>query len=116
MKMKLLIAIVDNEITDKIIDAAREAGATGATIVSNARGEGLKVEKTFFGLDMTGQRDIVLFLVVAERARRILEAIETGGRLLEDRSMGLALQIDIEDAVGLRGQLSAMQDEIKDEV
>ncbi|WP_425403321.1 P-II family nitrogen regulator [Hwanghaeella sp.] len=116
MKMKLLIAIVDNEVTDDIIEAAREAGATGATIISSAHGEGLKVEKTFFGLDLSGQRDVVLFLVVAERARRILEAVEKGGRLLEDRNMGLALQIDIEDAVGLRGQLAAMADEIKDEV
>ena len=116
MKMKLLIAIVDDDVTDDIIEAAREAGATGATIINNAHGEGLKVEKTFFGLDLSGQRDIILFLVVAERARRILEAIEKGGRLLEDRNMGLALQLDIEDAVGLRGQLTAMLDEIKDEV
>ncbi len=116
MKMKLLVAIVDNQVTQDIIDAAREAGATGATIISNAHGEGLKVEKTFFGLDLSGQRDIVLFLVVAERARRILEAIDEGGRLTEDRNMGLAIQVDIEDAVGLKGQLTAMLDEIKDEV
>lgn len=116
MKMKLLIAIVSDDVTDAIIEAAREAGATGSTIIKSAIGEGLKVEKTFFGLDLSGQRDVILFLVVAERARRILEAIERGGKLLENRDMGLAIQIDIEDAVGLRGQLDAMLDEIKDEV
>ena len=80
MKMKLLVAIIDDTITDEIIEAARKAGATGATVINNVRGEGLKVEKTFLGLDLTGQRDIVLFLVAAERARIILEVIDAAGR------------------------------------
>ena len=50
MRFKLIIALVQDETTDKVMDAAREAGATGATIIHNARGEGLKVTKTFFGL------------------------------------------------------------------
>ncbi|MDJ0685809.1 MAG: P-II family nitrogen regulator [Alphaproteobacteria bacterium] len=116
MKFKLIIAIVSEEETDSIIDAARTEGATGATVITKARGEGLKLEKTFLGLDLTGQRDVVLFLVVAERARRILEAIDEAAGLTRERDRGLAVQIDLEDAVGLRGQLEAMRAEIKDEV
>ncbi len=116
MKMKLLIAIVDDSITDTVIEAARQAGATGATIINGVRGEGLKVEKTFLGLDLTGQRDIVLFLVVAERARAILETIDTAGGLSSSRTKGIALQLDLEDVVGLQTQIAVMREEIEDEV
>ena len=42
MHFKLIIAFVEDTRSDKVMDAARIAGATGATIISNARGEGLK--------------------------------------------------------------------------
>ena len=116
MKMKLLVAIVDDSITEEVIEAARRAGATGATIINSVRGEGLKVEKTFLGLDLTGQRDIVLFLVVAERARAILETIDAAGGLSTSRTKGIALQLDLEDAVGLQTQIAVLREEIEDEV
>lgn len=42
MRFKLIVAMVEVELTDAILDAARQAGATGSTLVNNARGEGLK--------------------------------------------------------------------------
>ena len=38
MHFKLLIAFVEDSKTDKVMDAARQAGATGATVINNARG------------------------------------------------------------------------------
>ena len=61
MHFKLIVAFVEDSKTDAIMGAAREAGATGCTVISNARGEGLKESKTFFGLDaFDTQRDVVL--------------------------------------------------------
>ena len=42
MRFKLIIAFVDNSKTDAVMQAARESGATGATVITSARGEGLK--------------------------------------------------------------------------
>jgi len=42
MHFKLIIAFVEDNKTDEIMEAAREAGATGCTVINNARGEGLK--------------------------------------------------------------------------
>ena len=39
MKFKLIIALVNNDRTDLIIEKAREMGATGATVIPAARGE-----------------------------------------------------------------------------
>ena len=58
MHFKLLITLVEDSKTNAIMTAAREAGATGATVLSQARGEGLKQTKTFFGLNLESQRDM----------------------------------------------------------
>jgi nitrogen regulatory protein PII len=75
MHFKLLIALVEEDKTDKVVKAAREAGATGATVINHARGEGLKVTKTFFGLALETNRDMVLFIVEEHLSRQILETI-----------------------------------------
>ena len=62
MHFKLLVALLEDDKTDKVLDAAREAGATGATVLNQARGEGMKQAKTFFGLSLETQRDMVMFL------------------------------------------------------
>ena len=72
MRMKLIMALVDDHLSDTVLEAAREAGATGASVVTSVRGEGLEREKTFLGLDLAGQRDLLLFLVAEQRAREIL--------------------------------------------
>ena len=116
MKFKLIVAMVTDEKTDKVIDAARECGATGCTVITNARGEGLDPPKTFLGLTLEGQRDVVLLLVEEHLSRHILEQIAVAGRFEEDLGSGVAFQVDIEDAVGLQHQIEKLEDEIGDEL
>ncbi len=47
MRFKLIMAFIEDAKTDAVLDAARKAGATGATIINNARGEGLVQKKPF---------------------------------------------------------------------
>ena len=116
MKMKLIVAMVSDDRTNTVIDAARAGGATGATTITSVRGEGLKPEKTFFGLDLAEKRDVVLFLVVETRARDILERIRDAGRMDTDHGAGIAFQLAIEDAVGLTTQLPAILEELEHEI
>ena len=60
---KLIIAFVENNHTDAILDAARRAGATGSTLINQARGEDVDHSNTFFDLTLETQRDVVLLLV-----------------------------------------------------
>jgi nitrogen regulatory protein PII len=116
MNFKLLVAIVNEEKTQAVVAAARGGGATGATVITSCRGEGLKPEKTFLGLDFASARDVVLFLVAEPLAREILEAISAAGHFDDEPGSGIALQIAIEDAVGLKTQLPTLQHEIEEEV
>lgn len=113
MKMALVVALVNNEKTNHIVDAAREGGATGATIISSVRGEGLAPAKTFLGLDLTASRDVVLFLVAEPRARDILERIAAAGAVESEHGAGVAFQIAVEDAVGLSTQLPRLMEELE---
>ena len=114
MQMKLIVALVPDDKAAHIIDAAREAGATGATVITSVRGEGLKPQKTFLGLELTSMRDVVLFLVAEPRARKILERIRDVGQFETEPGAGVAFQIAIEDAVGLLTQLPAIMKGIED--
>lgn len=116
MKMKMIMALVRDEITQTIIDAAREAGATGATVITSAQGEGLKPVKTFFGMDLASQRDIVILLVAEPKAREILETIAQAGKFDEEPGSGIACQIALEDVVGLTSQLPTLIHEVEGEL
>jgi nitrogen regulatory protein PII len=116
MHFKLIIALVEDTKTDAVMDAAREAGATGATVINHARGEGLKRSKTFFGLTLETQRDMLLFLVEEHMSRSILETIAKVGQFDEKPGTGIAFQIDVEDAVGVRQQIRNLSEAVEEQL
>ncbi len=116
MKMALVVALVSDDKTNKVIEAAREGGATGDTIINGVRGEGLNPEKTFLGLDLSRQRDMVLFVVAEQRARDILERIAAAAGIDQEHGDGVAFQITIEDAVGLSTQLPKLMEELDETI
>ncbi len=105
MSLKLIVAIAGPEKTELLLDTAREAGATGVTIINNARGEGMFPVKGVFGLTLDAQRDVLLFIVGDERSRQVLERLAEVGKFDDAPGTGIALQIDIENAFGLRTQI-----------
>lgn len=116
MHFKLIIAFVEDSKTDDIMDAARDAGATGCTVINNARGEGIKESKTFFGLTLATQRDVVLLLVEQHLSRHILEHIGEVGEFDAKPGTGIALQIDVEDAVGIIRQAEELTELVEDQL
>ena len=116
MHFKLIIAFTEDSITDMVVDAARDKGATGSTVISSARGEGLKVAKTFLGLSLDTQRDVILFLVEEHLCRDILETIATAGEFEANPGSGIAFSIDVDDAVGVSHQVSQLCHMIEEEI
>jgi nitrogen regulatory protein PII len=116
MHFKLLIALLEDHKTDAVLDAAREAGATGATVLNQARGEGIKKSKTFFGLSLETQRDMVMFLVEEHMSRKILEKIAEVGEFDDKPGTGIAFQIDVEDAVGVIHQVKELTAVVEEEI
>ncbi|KII80470.1 P-II family nitrogen regulator [Vibrio renipiscarius] len=116
MRFKLLLAFVEESKTELVLDAARLAGATGATVINHARGEGLNQKRTFFGLTLEVQKDVLLFVVEEHLARHILETINDVGEFDQESGQGIAIQIDIEDAVGVAHQMEKLTQVVEDEL
>lgn len=116
MHFKLIIALVEDDKTDAVMNAARRTGATGATVITSARGEGLERAKTFFGLSLETQRDVLLFLVEEHLSRAILETIATVGEFDIKPGTGIAFQIDVEDAVGVSKQIRQLTDVVEEKI
>jgi nitrogen regulatory protein PII len=114
MHFKMIIVFVEDEKTDAVMDAARDAGATGATVITSARGEGIDKTKTFLGLTLETQRDVVMFLVEEHLSRQILETISKVAEFDEKSGNGIAFQIDVEDAVGISHQVKKITAEVKE--
>lgn len=112
MKFKLIMVFVDEDKTDKVLDASRQAGATGATIITNARGQGLQKTLGIFGLEILNPRDVVLILAETRRADDIMDAVTKAGQLDESLSTGIAIQIDVDKAMGLTEHIKALEQQL----
>lgn len=116
MRFKLIIAFVEDSKTDAIIDAARQAGATGCTVINHARGEGKEAPKSFLGLSLTTQRDVILLLVEEHMSRDILEHIGIVGAFDDEPGTGVAFQVDVEDAVGVLSQARSLVEKVEEKL
>lgn len=116
MHFKLLVVFVEDNKTNDVLTAARDSGATGCTVINHARGEGLEKQKTFLGLTLATQRDVLMLLVEEHLSREILEHIAVAGEFDEKPGSGIALQIDVEDAVGLIRQAEELVELVEDKI
>ena len=73
-ELKALYIIVNAGFSAKVVDIARAAGATGATII-NARGSVAK-PKTILGITIDTEKEIVLSVVEKDIAMKIVEGVK----------------------------------------
>jgi nitrogen regulatory protein PII len=107
MAYKSIVAMVKPDLTDMVVNSAKQAGATGATIIP-ASGTGAHEAKTFFGLSLDIRTDVVIFLVDGEMVEAVLTAIKEAGRFSEPGT-GIAFVLAVEQTAGFESQLSKSQ-------
>lgn len=114
MHFKLIVIMVEDKRTNDILDAARQAGATGCTVLNQARGEGLTPSRSFLGLSIDSQVDVILLLAEEHLSREILESVAAAGEFDQTPGSGIAFQVDVEDAIGVRHQIEALSEVVED--
>ena len=107
MAYKCIVAMVKPDLTDMVVNSAKQVGATGATIIP-ASGTGAHEAKTFFGLTLDIRTDVVIFLVDGEMVEPVLSAIKEAGRFSEPGT-GIAFVLAVEQTAGFESQLSKPQ-------
>lgn len=113
MHFKLIMAFVKPNITDDVVDAMKKEGATGATIIP-ARGTGVHEAKTFFGLGIEDQTDIIVFLVEEHVVENLIEVIQKAGKF-DKPGTGIAFVLPIEHVAGLESQMKKFKDQARDQ-
>ncbi|MBX2857891.1 MAG: P-II family nitrogen regulator [Cellvibrionaceae bacterium] len=107
MRFKLIIVFTEESRREIIVNAAR---AAGATVVNSARNIEPGQKRSFFGSALEAQRDVLLFLVEQALSRQTLEYIAEVGEFESSPGTGIALQVDVEDAIGAAWQLKTQID------
>ena len=113
MQFKIIMAFVKPNITDKVVDAMKLAGATGATIIA-ARGTGIHEAKSFFGLSIEDQTEIIVFLVEEHVVENLMKVIQKTGEF-DKPNTGIAFVLPIEHVAGLESQMKKFKDQARDQ-
>ncbi len=113
MQFKLIMAFVKPSVTDDVVDAMKEAGATGATIIP-ARGTGIHEAKSFFGLSIEDQTDIIVFLVEEHVVEDLMKVMQLAGKF-DKPGTGIAFVLPVEHIAGLESQMKKFKDQARDQ-
>lgn len=99
MKFSVLVAILAEEMEDRAIDIARDAGA-GAVTLLKARGITGDEKKTFFGLTYEGAQSVLLFVLEKKLSLQVLKCL-TRELDLDRDSRGIAFTVPLEHLGGI---------------
>ena len=73
-KYDLIITIVNKGYSDYVVQASREAGATGGTIINALSSNSFDTER-FLGVTIQPEKEIVLTVVLSNTKTKIMKAI-----------------------------------------
>lgn len=100
MKFSALVAIVPEDKEQACIDAARDLGAGGITVMSG-RGISNNARKTFFGLTFEGSQSVLLMVLEKKLSIEIFKALQRIIKPGENDSQGLVFTVPLEHLGGI---------------
>ena len=96
---KLIVTIVNSGFSTQVMDAAREAGATGGTIIYSS-GAGAHEAEKLFGIAVSPEKETVLILSPASGAENIMRSvIKKAG--LNTLGAGLCFALNVDSVLGV---------------
>lgn len=96
---ELVIAVVNEKYSDAAVDAARAAGATGATVFHTRSVDNAKIEQAM-GASIPKETDSIFFLTTKEYKLKIMEAIRDSAGLKTEGS-AVIFSVPVDDLVGI---------------
>ena len=71
---ELIVVICENGHTDLIMDAAREAGARGGTVL-HGKGTGSTDAAKFFGVSIASEKEVIMIVAKSSEKAAIMKSI-----------------------------------------
>jgi hypothetical protein len=95
----LIVSVVNHGFSDDFMITAREAGATGGTVI-NARGQAHQGAVKFFGVSVQDEKEIIIILTPREKKTGIMQAVsEIHG--LNSEAQGIIFSLPVDSVLGL---------------
>ncbi len=96
---ELIVCIVNAGFSDTVMDAAKEFGARGGTVI-HGRGTANKEAEKFFQITIQPEKELVLILVPKKLRDSILHALYKAVGL-KTEGQGIAFSLPVDNAIGL---------------
>ncbi len=100
-KHEVIFCVVNAGFSDAVMDAAKQFGARGGTVI-HARGTANKEAEKLFEITVQPEKEIVMILVPAEIKNDILHALYRAVGL-NTPGQGIAFSMPVDEVVGLSG-------------
>ena len=94
-----IFTIVDKGLSDKVLEAAKSAGATGGTVI-HGRGSGTQEKAILFNIEIEPEKEIVLILSSVDKAEAIINSIKKDLGI-EEPGKGIIFALDVNRTLGL---------------
>lgn len=115
MKFAALILIIAEDMEERAIEVAKQAGAGGMTLV-NARGIGASEKKTFFGLTYQGSQTLMICILERKLALTVMKAL-TEELELKKHSKGVVFTVPLEHIAGMdTRQIESFVEQIREDI
>ena len=98
-KYELVMCVVNSGFSELVMDAAKEAGARGGTVLSG-HGTANKEAEEFFNISIEPLKDIVMIAVQKEIKDEVLKAVYEKAGFGTD-AKGIAFTLPIDDVAGI---------------
>ena len=98
-KHEVIICIVNSGFSEAVMDAARELGARGGTVIRGRGTANAEAEK-LYGIAIQPEKEIVMILVDSSIKNDILHALYKAVGL-KTPGQGIAFAMPVEDVIGL---------------
>lgn len=99
IEFDLIVTIVRMGFSEKIIEASRQAGAEGGTIIVG-RGTGVHEKKKLLGIPVEPEKEIIFSVIPRDRGQQILESIIKAGEL-DQPGAGIAFVLELKQVAGI---------------
>lgn len=99
MDYEAIFCIVNAGYSDMVMDAAKEVGARGGTVI-HARGTANKEAEKLFQITIQPDKDIVMILVPADIKDAVLRALYNNAGL-KTAGQGIAFSMAVDSVVGI---------------
>ena len=110
---EMILCIVNAGFSELVMEAAKEEGARGGTVI-HARGTANKEAEQFFHIAIQPDKEIVMILVSADIKDKVLHAIYKNAGLKSEGS-GIAFSLPVDEVVGISTPSTEKQPEAKAE-